>query len=82
MPSAERDKLHAIVAQAHASGYRMRFWATPDLAIPAREALWREAVAADVDFLNTDDLAGLESFLRAEDPRESPAAQRRTDAAA
>lgn len=76
MPSAERDKLHRIVAQAHASGYQVRFWATPDLAIPAREALWREAVAADVDFLNTDDLAGLESFLRAEDPREAPAAGR------
>lgn len=71
MPTAERDKLHRIVAQAHASGYVVRFWATPDLAGPEREALWRESVAADVDYLNTDDLAGLESFLRAEDPRES-----------
>ncbi|MEV0382168.1 phosphatidylinositol-specific phospholipase C/glycerophosphodiester phosphodiesterase family protein [Nonomuraea sp. NPDC050643] len=67
MPAAERDKLRQIVATAHRDGQRVRFWATPDTAGPAREALWRELVAADVDHLNTDDLAGLESFLRAAD---------------
>ncbi|GAA2336730.1 phosphatidylinositol-specific phospholipase C/glycerophosphodiester phosphodiesterase family protein [Streptomyces cuspidosporus] len=64
MPPAERDKLRRIVGAAHASGQRVRFWATPDLAGPEREALWRELLAADVDYLNTDDLAGLEDFLR------------------
>jgi len=82
MPSAEREKLHTIVAMAHAAGYQVRFWATPDLATPEREALWRESVAADVDFLNTDDLAGLESFLRAEDPQESRDVGRQLRAAA
>ena len=43
----------------------MRFWATPDVAGPARDALWRELLAAGVDYLNTDDLAGLEAFLDA-----------------
>ncbi len=43
----------------------MRFWATPDLAGPARDALWAELLAAGVDYLNTDDLAGLEAFLDA-----------------
>ncbi|GAA3653249.1 phosphatidylinositol-specific phospholipase C/glycerophosphodiester phosphodiesterase family protein [Nonomuraea antimicrobica] len=67
MPAAERDKLRQIVATAHRDGQRVRFWATPDAAGPARDALWRELVAADVDHVNTDDLAGLEQFLRAND---------------
>ncbi|MEV4171800.1 MULTISPECIES: phosphatidylinositol-specific phospholipase C/glycerophosphodiester phosphodiesterase family protein [unclassified Nonomuraea] len=67
MPAAERDKLRQIVATAHRDGQRVRFWATPDVAGPARDALWRELVAADVDHINTDDLAGLEQFLRAND---------------
>lgn len=41
----------------------MRFWATPDVAGPARDALWTELVAAGVDYLNTDDLPGLRAFL-------------------
>ncbi|ANN14888.1 hypothetical protein SD37_03940 [Amycolatopsis orientalis] len=63
-PAAERAKLHDIVERAHAAGQRVRFWATPDAAGPAREALWNELVAAGVDHLNTDDLPGLANFLR------------------
>jgi glycerophosphoryl diester phosphodiesterase len=72
MPEAERTKLHDIVDRAHAAGYRIRFWATPDVAGPARDALWGELLDAGVDHLNTDDLAGLEAFLRA-DARLTPA---------
>ncbi|MFF2852746.1 phosphatidylinositol-specific phospholipase C/glycerophosphodiester phosphodiesterase family protein [Streptomyces sp. NPDC058001] len=68
-PAAERDKLRGIVSDAHRRGQQVRFWATPDLAGPARDALWAELLAADVDFLNTDDLAGLEAFLDAHDKR-------------
>ena len=75
MPAAERDKLHSIVTTAHAHGYDVRFWATPDAALPNREAIWRELVAAGVDALNTDDLPGLQSFLLAEDPAEQHAEQ-------
>ncbi|MFF5982565.1 phosphatidylinositol-specific phospholipase C/glycerophosphodiester phosphodiesterase family protein [Streptomyces olindensis] len=64
-PDAERQKLRDIVETAHARGQKVRFWATPDLAGPARDALWSELLAADVDHLNTDDLAGLEAFLDA-----------------
>ncbi|MEG3628123.1 phosphatidylinositol-specific phospholipase C/glycerophosphodiester phosphodiesterase family protein [Streptomyces poriticola] len=64
-PEAERRKLHGIVGAAHARGRRIRFWATPDLPGPARDALWGELLAAGVDHLNTDDLAGLEGFLDA-----------------
>jgi len=64
-PDAERQKLRSIIQQAHARGQKVRFWATPDLAGPARDALWTELLAADVDYFNTDDLAGLEAFLDA-----------------
>ncbi|MER5948536.1 phosphatidylinositol-specific phospholipase C/glycerophosphodiester phosphodiesterase family protein [Streptomyces sp. NPDC001904] len=67
MPAAERDRLRGIVAAAHARGQRVRFWATPDVAGPERDAVWGELIAAGVDHLNTDDLAGLEAFLDAHD---------------
>ncbi|MFF0886234.1 phosphatidylinositol-specific phospholipase C/glycerophosphodiester phosphodiesterase family protein [Streptomyces sp. NPDC001046] len=64
-PDAERLKLRGIVTTAHRRGQRVRFWATPDLPGPARDAVWSELLAAGVDHLNTDDLAGLEAFLDA-----------------
>ncbi|MGW0206184.1 phosphatidylinositol-specific phospholipase C/glycerophosphodiester phosphodiesterase family protein [Streptomyces sp. NPDC003233] len=64
-PDAERQRLRSITAAAHARGQQVRFWATPDAAGPARDALWTELLAAGVDYLNTDDLAGLENFLDA-----------------
>jgi hypothetical protein len=65
MPEAERAKLQAYVAEAHANGYRVRFWATPDVPGDAREAVWTELADAGVDHVNTDDLAGLQQFLSA-----------------
>ncbi|MFR0354233.1 phosphatidylinositol-specific phospholipase C/glycerophosphodiester phosphodiesterase family protein [Streptomyces sediminimaris] len=64
-PDAERRKLRGILGRAHERGQKVRFWNTPDLAGPARDALWTELLAAGVDYLNTDDLAGLEAFLDA-----------------
>lgn len=67
MPAAERARLRDIVATAHRDGQRVRFWATPDTAGAARAALWKELVAAGIDHINTDDLAGLRDFLREHD---------------
>jgi hypothetical protein len=58
MPDAQRAKLREIAAKAHQQGRRVRFWGAPD-----REPLWREQVAAGVDLINTDNLAGLRQFL-------------------
>lgn len=66
MPAAERERLHAYVQQAHADGYRVRFWATNDVDGQARENLWRELREAGVDHINTDDLDGLQEFLTRE----------------
>jgi hypothetical protein len=65
MPAEERLKLKEIVRTAHEKGRRVRFWATPDRPSPARDALWRELLAAGIDVLNTDDLKGLQQFLLA-----------------
>ncbi|GAA3871213.1 phosphatidylinositol-specific phospholipase C/glycerophosphodiester phosphodiesterase family protein [Streptomyces sp. NPDC003328] len=62
-PADERQKLRDILAGAHGRGQKVRFWATPDAAGPARDALWSALFDAGADYFNTDDLAGLESFL-------------------
>lgn len=64
MPAAERQELERIVETAHNNGQRVRFWATPDEAGAAREALWQVLSEVGVDHINTDDLTGLEAFLR------------------
>jgi len=63
MPADEEQRLRDLVATAHAHGYRLRFWETPDEPGPARAAIWRKLVDAGVDQINTDDLAGLQEFL-------------------
>jgi glycerophosphoryl diester phosphodiesterase len=63
MPAAEEQTLRDIVTTAHDHGYRVRFWATPDDAGPARDAIWRKLVEVGVDEINTDDLTGLREFL-------------------
>ncbi|WP_407548715.1 phosphatidylinositol-specific phospholipase C/glycerophosphodiester phosphodiesterase family protein [Streptomyces sp. Pv4-95] len=65
MPQDERARLRQLAAAAHAERRRLRFWATPDTAGPEREAVWRALLDAGVDHLNSDDLPGLASFLRA-----------------
>ena len=61
IPTADKEKLENAVTKAHAAGRRLRFWATPE-----NENLWRVLAAAGVDHINTDQLARLEGFLKAE----------------
>ena len=58
---ADREKLDDAVTKAHARGRRIRFWATPETV-----DMWRQLQASGVDHINTDDLAGLEKFLRSQ----------------
>lgn len=67
MPREERERLRSIVATAHDSNQRVRFYATPELP-EAREAVWGELLAARADYVNTDHLDALEAFLLRNDP--------------
>ncbi|MDP3072144.1 MAG: phosphatidylinositol-specific phospholipase C/glycerophosphodiester phosphodiesterase family protein [Opitutaceae bacterium] len=58
MPAETRVVLAAWIARAHGQGRRVRFWNTPD-----RPAVWQALSQAGVDFIGTDDLAGLQQFL-------------------
>lgn len=58
-PAEQRARLRDFVAQAHAQGKRLRFWAVPD-----QEPAWRELFEAGVDLINTDRLPDLAGFLR------------------
>lgn len=59
MPPDERERLHEITRQAHDAGRVVRFWATPE-----SEAVWQELLDADVDLLNTDQLARMAQFAK------------------
>jgi len=71
IPDDERARLGGIVATAHGRGWRVRFWATPDSPGPERETIWLKLLRAGVDYVNTDDLAGLRQFLLRHDPAPS-----------
>jgi hypothetical protein len=58
MSGEERAKLRDFVATAHKHSRLVRFWATPE-----KPAFWAELRAADVDLINTDQLAELRNFL-------------------
>lgn len=68
MPADQQAKLRSSIAQAHAAGRRLRLYNLPDTAGSARDNLWHQLIAADQDYINTDDLPGLRAFLLAHDP--------------
>jgi len=72
MPAEEREKLHRLVAQAHAEGRRVRFWGVPSSPRRVRRAVWRELHDAGVDYLDADRLGSLNSFLRRQARRRPP----------
>ncbi len=54
----ERDRIQAVIDQAHQQGKKIRFWATPD-----NVNTWKALMNLGVDYINTDNLAGLGRFL-------------------
>jgi hypothetical protein len=59
IPTSEWRKMRILVANAHAEGKKVRFWASPE-----KEAVWTTLLRAQVDLINTDELARLRVFLR------------------
>ena len=58
LSAGDKEKLAALVRQCHQQRHKLRLWGTPDT-----PAAWRELQSAGVDFINTDDLDGLQKFL-------------------
>jgi hypothetical protein len=58
LPETERLKLRQMANRAHQQGRRLRLWGAPDSI-----RMWSELLKEDVDFINTDDLDGLQKFL-------------------
>jgi hypothetical protein len=63
IPKADWEKLRGVVAQAHAQGRRLRFWATGN-----DPRGWKVLQDAGVDILGADDLVGLHRFLTGSTP--------------
>lgn len=66
MPNSEQSKLLDIVQRAHAKGRVVRLWATPE-----NPSVWQKLVESKVDWINTDRLSELSSFLSAS-PKHQP----------
>jgi glycerophosphoryl diester phosphodiesterase family protein len=63
LPDEDKAKLESLVKKAHDHGRRVRFWAAPD-----RLSAWQALFAANVDLINTDNLAGAAEYLRGVKP--------------
>lgn len=59
VPIAEQEKIIALMKQAHSSGKKFRFWATPDT-----ENAWREFMRLKMDVIVTDNPVALDAFLK------------------
>jgi hypothetical protein len=57
-PPAEQARLADLLRRAHAQGRKVRFWGAPDF-----PGGWNLEWEAGVDFINTDRLAALRTFL-------------------
>jgi len=58
IPAVEKQKLDDLVKRAHEQGRKIRFWNTAE-----KPAMWKELLAAGVDYINTDKLDELQQFL-------------------
>lgn len=59
IPEKDSIALAKVVEMAHGIGKPIRFWATPDT-----PAAWKELIGLQVDYINTDLIKELSSFLK------------------
>ena len=58
-PSKDWAKLKSAVIRAHALKKKIRFWNTPDFM-----DAWQQLTELGVDYINTDSIRSLASFLK------------------
>ncbi len=63
MPREDREKLTRITTDAHAAGYKVRFWNLPTSDRSRRKAVWDELLRLGVDLISVDDLEAYRDFL-------------------
>lgn len=61
MPTSEKSKLEELVKQTHAQGKKLRFWGHPDV-----PEVWRQLNELEMDWINTDHIGSMASYLRSE----------------
>ena len=59
IPSTAKRRLKALVNGVHSKGKKVRFWNVPN-----NEGAWKEAFAANVDFVSTDFLRRMRNFIQ------------------
>ena len=58
IPEAEYLKIKELVDSIHTKGKKLRFWGNPDT-----KTCWQALIKLGVDYINTDNIAGLADFL-------------------
>jgi len=59
LPEKEQDTLQKLVTRAHAAGKKIRFWNSPDIMNS-----WYAYMNLGIDYINTDDINGISTFLQ------------------
>ncbi|MBI9016448.1 MAG: hypothetical protein JEZ07_04215 [Phycisphaerae bacterium] len=54
----DEDRIMKVIEQCHQQGRKIRFWALPNAT-----GSWAKALQLNIDYINTDDLKGLNAFL-------------------
>jgi len=59
LPGKEQDTLQKLVTQAHMAGKKIRLWNSPDIMNS-----WYAYMRLGIDYINTDDISGISTFLQ------------------
>ncbi len=62
IPETEKEKLKAFMQKVHSNGYEVRMWAAGN-----KKKVWKELVAAGVDWINVDRLKKFRKFMTEKD---------------
>lgn len=66
LPEKDRTAIATLIHQVHAEGKTLRFWNLPD-----HPKVWATYLKMGVDWINTDNLIGLQDFHRKQNPSEN-----------
>ncbi|NCT74157.1 MAG: alkaline phosphatase [Chitinophagaceae bacterium] len=59
LPESEQDTLQQLIKKVHTAGKKIRFWNSPDIMNS-----WYVYMGLGVDYINTDDINGISTFLQ------------------